>query len=421
MRRISLDRHRAVLSVALLLTLAILVFPLVWPRVSATLFDWIGEEEPLEQVKGLGALLEIWLFGPRLDLAPNVPVNHVPGNPFGVNTFLQLEADPANVDRSLAMVKAAGFAWIRQQFPWEDIEIHGKGDYQDRRTLPFKSAWLKYDRIVDLVEKHGLNMVVRLDAPPQWSRSNPAEEGTFGPPDNLADYADFVEAVVRRYRGRIHTLQIWNEPNIYPEWGNKRPDPERYVEMLQLATTRARAVDPNIVIISAPLAPTLDDDARSLNDLKYLERMYLAGARGTFDILGAIAYGLGTAPTDHRVAWNRTNFARPELLRDLMVRYGDADKPVWIMEMGWNAVPEGMPAPFGRVTEAQQARYSVLAFERIRNEWPWAGVGFLWHFRLPDDSRRDQPIYYFRLVDPDWTPRPVYSAIQAVATRPQTP
>ena len=31
------------------------------------------------------------------------------------------------------MAAAAGYHWLRQEFPWEDIEIHGKGDFEDRR------------------------------------------------------------------------------------------------------------------------------------------------------------------------------------------------------------------------------------------------------------------------------------------------
>ena len=38
------------------------------------------------------------------------------------------------------MAAQAGFKWLRQEFPWEDIEIHGKGDYEDRRHDPARSA-----------------------------------------------------------------------------------------------------------------------------------------------------------------------------------------------------------------------------------------------------------------------------------------
>jgi len=43
--------------------------------------------------------------------------------------------------------------------------------------------------------------------------------------DNLADFGNFVAAVAGRYCGKVRYYQIWNEPNIYPEWGNRDADP----------------------------------------------------------------------------------------------------------------------------------------------------------------------------------------------------
>ena len=60
------------------------------------------------------------------------------------------------------------------------------------------------------------------------------------PPDRLDDYGDFVHAFVKRYRGRIQHIQIWNEPNIWPEWGNQEVDPAGYVELLSVAYRRAK-------------------------------------------------------------------------------------------------------------------------------------------------------------------------------------
>jgi hypothetical protein len=418
-RRPGLPRRRTILSAAVILAIVLGIgLALAWPTITETLFFLTGEEDFLHQVKGLGDLLGIRLTERPLQLAADTPMPHTGSNPFGVSTFLEQEADETNVRRSLEMIRAAGFGWIRQQFPWEDIEINGKGDFEDRRTVPHKSAWLKYDRIVELAGEYGIQILARLDAPPKWSRADRSEDGTFAPPDNLDDYGDFVEAVMRRYQGRIHAIQVWNEPNIYPEWGNRPPDPEGYVELLKVAYRRAKAVDPDVVVLSAPLAPTLDRTDRALRDLDYLERMYAAGARDYFDVLGAIAYGLGTGPTNRRVIWHHTNFPRVELLRDLMVRHGDAARPIWIVEFGWNAVPAGMPAPFGRVTEAQQARYSVLAYDRIINEWPWVGVGFIWYFRRPNPEWEQRPEGYFRLVSPDWRPLPVYAALKEYANRP---
>jgi hypothetical protein len=86
--------------------------------------------------------------------------------------------------------------------------------------------------------------------------------------------------------------------------------------------------------------------------------------------------------------------------------------------MGWNAAPPELAAPFGRVTEEQQARYAVLAYQRAQDEWPWVGVVFTWFFKRADERERDQPMYYFRLVDPDFTPRPVYGALRELAASP---
>ncbi len=63
------------------------------------------------------------------------------------------------------------------------------------------------------------------------------------------DFADFAAAVVERYRGRIRYYQIWNEPNVYPEWGNQPVDPEAYTALLCQTYARSR-IDPGAVVIS---------------------------------------------------------------------------------------------------------------------------------------------------------------------------
>jgi hypothetical protein len=90
------------------------------------------------------------------------------------------------------------------------------------------------------------------------------------------------------------------------------------------------------------------------------------------------------------------------------------------MEMNWNALPSDHPAPpiYGRVTEEQQARYAVEAYKRIQMEWPWVGVVNFWFFKRATEAERDQAWYYFRMVEPDFTPLPVYFAIKEYARKP---
>lgn len=415
---------RTWLKVLLLLGAAALLTLLGWQPLRRQMERCTGEQALVEQVKGVGALALLRLTHRPPETAPYAPVRHVGLSPYGVNTFFEQEADPAQVDRAMGMIRAAGITWIRQQFPWEDIEIAAKGDFWDHRWD--RDAWEKYDTIVALAEQHGLEIIARLDNPPAWSRAMGNAEGwSLAPPDNLDDYGDFVAAVVGRYRGRIRYYQIWNEPNIYPEWGDQPADPAGYVALLQTAYTRAKAIDPDCVIIAAGLAQTTEETPwefgpRNVSDLIYLEEMYHAGAQGYFDVMGAMIYGLWTGPNDQRVSRDRSNFARVQLLREIMVRHGDAAVPIWATEVGWSALPADWQgaAPYGRVTAAQQAQYAVQAYARAGRDWPWVGVMNYWFWRRPNESERDQAWYYFRMVEPDWTTLPVYAAIEEHASQP---
>jgi polysaccharide biosynthesis protein PslG len=395
-------------------------------------FFWsqTGEEAPLAQIRGM---IELGgnLIRPQPNTAPMTPIQYNGFNPYGINTFLNLEAESVKREEQVRMISAAGFTWIRQQFAWDDIEVDGRGLFTDSRNdhdgdgqVDTISGWDKYDEIVGLAEQYGLTIQVRLDSPPAWTHMNNPDIGAFAPPDDIQDYVNYAVAVATRYQGRLRFYQIWNEPNIYPEWGEQAVNPEAYNELLCRTYEALKAVDPNIVVISAAMAPTISLTGRDLNDLIYLQRMYDAGAGRCFDVMSVNGYGLNSGPTDRRMRPTTITFARNQYIRDIMVANGDTHKPVWISEAAWNPVPLDDPSisdplRFGRVTLDQATRYMPLAYERAQQEWNWVGVIFYWFFTRPDDSWRTQPQYYFRMVEPDYsaehptfTPLPIYTAMQ---------
>jgi hypothetical protein len=178
-----------------------------------------------------------------------------------------------------------------------------------------------------------------------------------------------------------------------------------------VAYRRAKEANPEAIVLAPALSPTVALDGRDLNDLVFLERMYAAGAADCFDIFSAQGYGLNSGPTDRRLRPTVINFPHNLLQRDVMVQNGDARKPIWISEMAWNVAPEGMANPFGRVSVEQQARYAVEAYERVVAEWPWVGVVNYWYFKLATEREREQAMYYFRLLEPDFTPLPAFDAL----------
>ena len=383
------------------------------------LWSQTGETAFLPQVKGLTDLAS-GLLRPRLHLAAQQTTAHTDVSPFGINVFLEQEVEAAKREQAVLMAAQAGFQWLRQEFPWEDIEIHAKGDFEDRRHDPARSAWEKYDRIVALADHYGMGLIVRISNPPAWSRAEGNEVGSYAPPDSYDDFADFAGAVAERYRGRIRYYQLWNEPNINPEWGVYPTDPEAYTALLKAGATAIRAKDPDAVIIAGALAATIDLDGttiggRNFSDLLFLQRMYDAGAAPYFDVMATQGYGLWSGPTDRRMHPRVMNFGRPQFLRDLMVANGDAHKPVWISEMNWNAAPADIEPRYGRVSLEEQAANLPLAYERIRAEWPWLGVANVWYLKRATDlwEQNRQPEAYFRLLTPDFAPQPVYESVRA--------
>ncbi len=367
---------------------------------------WLGRVLVLSGVIGAIAAGVIWYYlrataFPRLD-----PIPHTDVNPYGANFFLEREVEHWKQEKTLELAQAARIGWIKQQFSWEEIEPQRKGEFD----------WAKYDHIVDLAEQYDMEIIARLDRPPGWSRKN--NQFKTRPPDNLEDYGDFVSEFVRHYRGRVRYIQIWNEPNLTAEWGFQRVDAVAYTRLLEMAYRRAKEVAPGVSVLSAPLAITLEDASMrgNHNDLIFLEQMYQAGAGDYFDILSSNAFGLDRPPEDPPDPMV-LNFRRVELQREIMERYGDADKPIWINEYGWNAAPASFAEElltWERVTEAQQADYTVRGIAWARENWPWLGVVNIWYFRQVGDIPPDRAAYYFALVDPEFNPRPVYEALRRV-------
>jgi hypothetical protein len=399
-------RAASVLAIVLVLTLAIeplrsLVFDVTpLPLRHVAIAAWTSLAPPIE------------------DTADLAPIAHVGGNPYGINVFREQEVEESKVRRSLEMIRAAGFGWIKQQVVWGEVEVPTKGQFVDRATGG--ESWRKYDRIVDLAGEYGLDVILRVDTSPAWAR--PGQPKLETPPERYEDYADFIGRLAERYQGRVRYYQIWNEPNVPFEWGDRPPDPVAYTRLLWLASQRVHAVDPGAAVISAAMAPTTEFSEHGINELRYLQAMYDAGARGSFDILGANAYGLRSGPHDRRLALGSdVNFSRTILVRRLMVRNGDAGRPIWAAEVGWNAVPDGSGIPdlWGRVDRQTQAAYTASAFARAQREWPWMGVMNLWHFRLVGANAHRLPQYYFNAVDDEFGPLPLYEAMRELTHRPR--
>ncbi len=314
------------------------------------------------------------------------------------------------IEQALSDMKQAGITWVRQPFPWANIEPE-RGDHH----------WAMWDAVVSACARHGLALVAVLHTSPAWARRSAERDNRFAPPEHLADFGRFAEQLASRYGESLKYYQIWDEPNIQPHWGNGLVDPTQYMRLLREGSIQIRDADPDAVIVLGGLAPTVEDGPLNLNEALYLQSLYAAGAAPYFDVAAAKPYGFWSGPEDRRTDAKVLNFSRVVLLREVMDANGDVAKPIWAVEMGWNALPPGWSgevAVWGTDTEEVQTERTLGAIRRARTEWPWLAAMGLAAFLPPErpgDARAG-----FALLDGAYRPRRLYRALVELAAEEAT-
>ncbi len=330
-------------------------------------------------------------------LGPSRQVHSI--NPkIGVHTRLTDEVEAWKIARTLEMVREMGASWIVEYFPW--------GYYE---PTPGTYSWEHPDMVVRFARHEGLTVIARLGFVPAWARP-PHTTPSYLDEEHFDDFARYAAAFARHYGKDVRYLIVWNEPNLSLEWGYRPVNPREYTDLLCRTYKAVKEVAPGVHILAGALAPTLAPPGSEwgMNDLAYLEAMYNAGAQACFDILAAHAYGW-TFPPDAPPADDAINFARVQLLRRIMVRHGDAQKPIIITEGGWNDHPRWTKA----VHPMQRVLYTLQAYDMVWKDWPWALAFCPWAFRYPRAAQSYQD--YFTFVTVDFTPKPIYIAVQEYA------
>ena len=311
----------------------------------------------------------------------------------GVNVALG-QYDDEELEAALARIVEGGFVWVRQSFYWHQIEPE-----------PGRVDWTAPDRVLAALARYPqLRLVAVLD------------DSLPVPPADPDRFAAFAGAFATRYEAQVDHYQVWDEPNLAGRWGGGPVSPPAYADLLARTAQAIRRADPGARILLAGLAPTVEAGPQNLSDLRYLEQLYQAGAAPYFDVVAGKPYGFDTGPDDRRAGEAVLNFSRLLLLREMMVRHGDAGKALWASHWGWNALPlgwTGSPSLWGQTGEATQAAWTVVALERARAEWPWVGALILEHFQPAVDAH--DPHWGFSLMSPGGEPRPAYQAVAAWA------
>jgi hypothetical protein len=150
---------------------------------------------------------------------------------------------PERVERHLRVAKSAGVRYLRCAFSWNGIE-------PERDSF----KWRFWDDLVSSAQKHGILLIPYVAYTPEWAARS-KQDFWRQPPIDPQLYADFMERIAARYRGRILSWELWNEPDLQDYWTGSA---EEFAALVKLAASAVRRGDPNAVIVlgGVSLGPT---------------------------------------------------------------------------------------------------------------------------------------------------------------------
>jgi hypothetical protein len=354
---------------------------------------------------------------------------------FNLGIQVQDNADPKTYDLWMQMVgPQLKLGWLKSQVRWADLE-KTKGQI-DFGTL---------DVILPLAAQYHTKVMLSVVTAPAWAREKGADLTKNGPPADPQDYVNFVTAIVKRYPGKVHALEIWNEQNLDREWASiKGLQASQYVALLGATYKAVKAIDPNIVVISGALSPTsTSNPPKWYDDYVYLDLLIKAGMLNTVDCVGAHHNGINLPPD---VDWQqaplspkgqRSKFRGPydnphhewsfkstleEYHRQIVAAKGT--QSLCVTEFGWASM-EGIktadgkqaPSPVGFEfaadnTLADQAQYIDTAINEMQT-WGWVRLAFIWNLnygaQIGWDPKNDNVPY--SILGPGFSQRPVWQLI----------
>lgn len=363
--------------------------------------------------------------------ASPTPVGPWPANQFGYGIQIHGNATVGNPVETMNVVSSQlGLNWVKMQVQWWLVHPDPTGE-----------QWFFYDGVIEEAHAHNLRLMVSIVGAPAWTR---AAGGENGPPDDYAQYANFLVEMINRHPGKIDAIEVWNEQNLDREWTTGRGiSPEDYVAFLQVAYEAIKAADPNVIVISGALSPTGDGDwVRWADDFAYLDRALAAGMLNYADCVGVHHNGYNIGPDVAFDAAGQTAESATAIFRGpfdnphhswsfkttldtyaAKVQAVDPNKKLCITEFGWASTEGYTEYPVGFEfaqdnTLEEQATYIVQAYQQMYQSGDvWLAFLFNFDFGNKGSGPTDDPVPY-SIIDTQGIPRPAFGA---VASMPKTP
>ena len=236
----------------------------------------------------------------------------------------------ARLRRHFAVARRAGVKYLRCAFSWNGIEKRA-GEYD----------WKFWDRLVELSVRNHIQLIPYVAYTPEWAARD-AKDFWKRPPRTPELYANFMFRIASRYKGRVHSWEIWNEPDNKDYWLGTA---DEYATLVIAAAKRIREADPSSVLVLGGMANGPSDFFRTLVSQHHLDRYV--------DVIAMHAYPESWLNGPAELIFQQWV---PEMHR-LIAEDGSGDD-LWLNEMGY---------PDYRYRNNQASIYGTRVFYRYEH------------------------------------------------------
>lgn len=238
-----------------------------------------------------------------------------------------------------------------------------------------KYDWHSLDTWVSAAQAHGVQFDYLFLNTPQWASTRPNETCNNGPhgcaaPPNPEDWDEFVTTLVTRYKGRIASYELWNEPNAAGFWTGSQ---QQMVDMAARAYRIIKSIDPQAVVVS----PAASSTGWPLPHDIWLDQYLSAGGGKYADVIGWHGY----AGRNDRPALPPEDLAKQiAALHAVLAKHNLSNLPIWDTEGGWG---KDAQLPDQEEQAAFLAKWYLIQFTQGISrvywyQWDNANWGTLW-------------------------------------------
>ena len=191
--------------------------------------------------------------------------------------------------------------------------------------------------------------------------------------------------------------------------------PAQYAALLRTAYAAIKAADPKATVLLGGLTG---------NDVSYLNELYGAGARGSFDAVAVHTDTACNVTSPYVFEFDRGTqtinqyfFLGFTAIHAAMIAAGDGAKPIYMTELGWSSTTAECETgawagqKLAGVGEQTQATYLQQAYHCLAQP-QYAYVKAAMWFELVDDGDSTAPLDNYGLLDNDYTPKPAFAAFE---------